>query len=105
MLEAIEPLAGDPDPRARSVAAYVAGQLGAPLRTLPEESAALLERMGEREDDPRVLAVIAEAFGNLGEPWGLEWLLRMRGHPDAGRARGRRRRRSPAARTSAWSTR
>jgi methionyl-tRNA formyltransferase len=83
VLAAIAPLADDRDPRARSVAAYVAGQLGAPLRTLPEESAALLERMGEREGDPRVLAVIAEALGHLGEPWGLSWLLRMRRHPDA----------------------
>jgi HEAT repeat protein len=39
--------------------------------------------MGEREGDPRVLAVIAEAIGHLGEPWGLSWLLRMRRHPDA----------------------
>jgi methionyl-tRNA formyltransferase len=83
VLAAIEPLAGDPDPRARSVAAFVAGQLGAPLRTLPAESAALLERMGERERESRVLAVIADAFGNLGEPWGLEWLLALRGHADA----------------------
>jgi methionyl-tRNA formyltransferase len=83
VLAAIEPLAGDPDTRARSVAAFVAGQLGAPLRTLPAESAALLERMGARESDPRVLAVIAQAFGNLGDQWGLEWLLRTRGHPDA----------------------
>ena len=33
---------------------------------------------------PRVLAVIAEALGHLGEPWGLSWLLRLRRHPDAG---------------------
>jgi methionyl-tRNA formyltransferase len=84
VLAALEPLARDPDPRARSVAAYVAGQLGAPVRTLPEASAALLERMGEEETDPHVLAVIAEALGHLGEPWGLSWLLRMRRHPDAG---------------------
>jgi methionyl-tRNA formyltransferase len=83
VLDAIAALGGDDDPRARSVAAYVAGQLGAPVRTLPEESAALLERMAERERDPRVLAVIAEAFGHLGEPWGLGWLLRLRRHPDA----------------------
>ena len=83
VLEALAPLAGDPDPRARSVAAYVAGQLGAPVRTLPEASAALLGRMGEDESDPRVLAVIAEALGHLGEPWGLEWLLGVRHHPDA----------------------
>ncbi len=84
VLDALAPLVDDPDPRARSVAAYVAGQLGAPVRTLPEESAALLERMGAAERDPDVLAVIAEAFGNLGEPWGLPWLLEQRSHPDAG---------------------
>jgi methionyl-tRNA formyltransferase len=84
VLEAIRPLAVAPDPRARSVAAYTAGQLGAPMRTLPEASAALLEEMGEREGHPEVLAVIAAAFGHLGEPWGLAWLLRMRRHPDAG---------------------
>jgi methionyl-tRNA formyltransferase len=83
VLAAIEPLASAPDRRARSVAAYVAGQLGAPVRSRPEESAALLERMGDAEADPGVLAVIAEAFGQLGEPWGLEWLLRLRRHPDA----------------------
>jgi methionyl-tRNA formyltransferase len=84
VLDALAPLARDPDPRARSVAAYVAGQLGAPVRTLPAQSAALLEEMGEREAHPRVLAVIAESLGHLGEPWGLSWLLRMRRHPDAG---------------------
>ena len=83
VLEALAPLAEDPDPRARSVAAYVAGQLGAPVRTLPGESAALLERMAATESDASVLAVIAEAFGHLGEPWGIAWLLRSRGHPDA----------------------
>ena len=83
VLEALAPLAVDADPRARSVAAYVAGELGAPVRTQPEASAALLERMGEVEADPRVLAVIAEAFGHLGEPWGLAWLLEQRHHPEA----------------------
>ena len=84
VLEAIAPLVRDPDPRARSVAAYVAGQLGAAVRTRPAQSAALLDEMGESEAHPRVLAVVAEAFGHLGEPWGLSWLLRMRRHPDAG---------------------
>ena len=83
VLDAIRPLAASADPRARSVAAYVAGQLGAAVRSRPAESAALLEEMGEREADPEVLAVIAEAFGHLGEPWGLGWLLRLRRHPDA----------------------
>ena len=82
VLDAVTPLASG-DRRARSVAAYVAGQLGAPVRTLPARSAALLEAMGEAEADPRVLAVIAEALGQLGEPWGLGWLLRIRCHPDA----------------------
>jgi HEAT repeat protein len=84
VLEALRPLGDSEDPRARSVAAYVAGQLGAPVRTMPAESAALLEAMGEREAHPGVLAVIAEALGHLGEPWGLSWLLRLRRHPDAG---------------------
>ena len=84
VLAALAPLAVAPDPRARSVAAYVAGQLGASVRTMPAESAALLEEMGEREGHAAVLAVIAEAFGHLGEPWGLSWLLRLRRHPDAG---------------------
>jgi methionyl-tRNA formyltransferase len=83
VLDALRPLAAGGDARARSVAAYVAGQLGAHVRTLPAQSAALLEEMGEAEADPRVLAVIAEAFGHLGEPWGLGWLLRLRRHPDA----------------------
>jgi methionyl-tRNA formyltransferase len=84
VLAAVRPLAGDGDPRARSVAAYVAGQLGPPVRTQPAESAALLDEMGEREAHPLVLAVIAEAFGHLGDPWGLSLLLRLRRHPDAG---------------------
>jgi methionyl-tRNA formyltransferase len=83
VLDALAPLAVDADPRARSVAAYVAGELGAPVRTEPEASAALLGRIGAEEHDPRVLAVIAEAFGHLGEPWGLSWLLAQRRHPDA----------------------
>jgi methionyl-tRNA formyltransferase len=84
VVEALTPLTADPDPRARSVAAYVAGQLGAPVRTMPAESSALLEELGEREGHPGVLATVAEAFGHLGEPWGLSWLLRLRRHPDAG---------------------
>ena len=83
VLEALRPLACNPDRRARSVAAYVAGELGAPLRTQPEASAALLEEMAASERDPAVLAVIAVAFGHLGEPWGLDRLLGLRGHPAA----------------------
>jgi methionyl-tRNA formyltransferase len=83
VLEALRPLASNPDRRARSVAAYVAGELGAPLRTQPEASAALLEEMAASERDPAVLGVIAVAFGHLGEPWGLDRLLGLREHPAA----------------------
>jgi len=71
------------DPRARAVSAYVLGQLGIPARTFPAESAAALEEHEAREDDPEVLATIASAFGNLGPPYGMETLLRLRRHEDA----------------------
>ena len=83
VLDALRSLADDADPVARSVAAYVAGQLGAPLRSQPAASAALLEGMAAAESDPAVLAVIAEALGHLGAPWGLDVLLGLRGHADA----------------------
>ncbi|HYM56977.1 MAG TPA: formyltransferase family protein [Solirubrobacteraceae bacterium] len=83
VLEAARALANRSDPRARSAAAYVLGQLGVPARTLPDQSAAALEELAAREDDPGVLATIAGAFGNLGDPYGLETLLRLRRHPDA----------------------
>ncbi len=83
VLDALRGLADDPDPVARSVAAYVAGQLGAPLRSQPAASAALLEGMAAVEADPAVLAVVAEALGQLGAPWGLDVLLGLRGHPHA----------------------
>jgi HEAT repeat protein len=76
-------LAAAADPRARMVAAYVAGRLGVPDRTHPAASAALLESLGSRESHPDVLAVVAEAFGVLGDRWGLAWLLGLRRHPDA----------------------
>jgi methionyl-tRNA formyltransferase len=75
-------LLGRDDPRARAVGAYVLGQLGIPERTLPQESAAALERHAEGEEDPEVLATIASAFGHLGEPYGLETLLKLRRHAD-----------------------
>lgn len=83
VLEAARALAHRSDPHARSAAAYVLGQLGVPERTLPDQSAAALEELAAREDDPGVLAAIASAFGNLGDPYGLETLLRLRRHSDA----------------------
>ena len=46
--------------------------------------------MGEREGHAGVLAVIAEAFGHLGEPWGL--LVAAAAAPPSRRRRARRRR-------------
>jgi methionyl-tRNA formyltransferase len=83
VLEASRGLAGSDDPRARAVAAYVLGQLGVSERTFPAESAAALEALAARERDPEVLAAIASAFGQLGAPYGLDVLLRLRGHEDA----------------------
>jgi methionyl-tRNA formyltransferase len=82
VLEAARRLARRFDPSARSAAAYVLGQLGVPERTLPERSAEALEELASREEDPGVLATIASAFGNLGSPYGLETLLRLRRHED-----------------------
>jgi methionyl-tRNA formyltransferase len=86
-LAAAQALLGRDDPRARSVGAYVLGQLGIPERTHPQASAGALERHAEGEEDPEVLATIASAFGHLGEPYGLETLLELRRHTDA-RVRG-----------------
>jgi len=61
----------------------VLGQLGVPERTSPAESAAALEELAAREQDPEVLATIASAFGHLGEPHGIETLLHLRRHEDA----------------------
>ena len=83
VLAAARELSHRDDPRARAVAAYVLGQLGVPERTFPAESAAALEELEAREQDPEVLAAIASAFGHLGAPHGLETLLRLRRHPDA----------------------
>ena len=83
VLEAARELSRRDDPRARSAAAYVLGQLGLPERTFPAESAESLEALEAREEDPEVLSTIASAFGHLGAPWGIETLLRLRRHDDA----------------------
>ena len=83
MLDAARELSQQDDPRARAAAAYVLGQLGLPERTFPADSAAALEALEAREEDPDVLATIASAFGHLGSPHGIETLLRLRRHDDA----------------------
>ncbi|MGZ8633429.1 MAG: HEAT repeat domain-containing protein, partial [Solirubrobacteraceae bacterium] len=82
VLEAARKLGRRFDPHARSTAAYILGQLGVPERTLPGQSAAALEELAANEHDAGVLATIASAFGNLGSPYGLETLLRLRRHED-----------------------
>ena len=61
-------MAEDGDPLERGIAAFLLGQLGTPVRTFPAESAAALESMAAREQDPGVLEAIAHGFGHLGEP-------------------------------------
>jgi methionyl-tRNA formyltransferase len=76
-------MAGDADPVARGVAAYVLGQLGMPVRSFPAESAAVLESMAATESDPEVLAAVAHGFGHLGQEYGIDALLRLVTHPEA----------------------
>jgi hypothetical protein len=76
-------MAEDGDPLERGIAAFLLGQLGTPVRTFPAESAAALEAMAEREQDPGVLEAIAHGFGHLGDAYGMDTLLRLSGHDDA----------------------
>ena len=70
------------DAEERGIAAFLLGQLGTPVRTFPGESAAALEAMAAREQDPGVLEAIAHGFGHLGEPYGLDPLLALARHPE-----------------------
>ena len=76
-------MAEDGDALERGIAAFLLGQLGTPVRTFPGESAAALEAMAAREQDPGVLEAIAHGFGHLGEPYGLDPLLALARHPEA----------------------
>jgi methionyl-tRNA formyltransferase len=80
-LDELTVLAVDPDPVARSLAAYVLGQLGTPP-AFPAEQGAALQAMAARERDPAVVAAIAYALGHLGEPYGHDWLLSLRDDPE-----------------------
>ncbi len=71
------------DPSERGIAAFLLGQLGTPVRTFPNESAAALVGMTAREQDPGVLEAVAHAFGHLGEVYGLDELVALAGHADA----------------------
>jgi methionyl-tRNA formyltransferase len=75
-------MAEDEDPRERGIAAFLLGQLGTPVPTFPGESAAALEEMAAREQDPGVLEAVAHGFGHLGEPYGLDALVALAGHGD-----------------------
>ena len=82
VMERMRALAGSERAQTRAVAAYVLGQCGLPTRTFPAECAQCLEHMAAREEDPEVLATIANAFGNLGNGHGLEVLTVLRAHED-----------------------
>ena len=81
-------MAEDGDPLERGIAAFLLGQLGTPVRTFPAESAAALEAMAAREQDPGVLEAIAHGFGHLGDPYGLDTLLGLSAHARPARPRG-----------------
>jgi methionyl-tRNA formyltransferase len=84
VLEAMAALDDDPDPAIRELGAYVLGQLGGDTPSLPAEQEARLLQIGSTDDqDSRVLVAVACSFGHLGEPWGENWLLSHRAHPDA----------------------
>jgi methionyl-tRNA formyltransferase len=83
VLEAMVELGADPDPAARELAAHVLGQLGWDEDAFPQEQAAALTAMADREQDPAVVAAIAYAFGHLGDGAGQDWVLGLREHPDA----------------------
>jgi methionyl-tRNA formyltransferase len=82
-LAALVALQDDPDAVVRSMVAYVLGQLGGEAPAFPDEQAAALAAMAASERDPVVVEAIACAFGHLGEPYGHDWLLRQRDHPEA----------------------
>jgi methionyl-tRNA formyltransferase len=76
-------LAENGDTLERGIGEFLLGQLGTPVRTFPAESAAALEAMAAREEDPGVLEAIAHGFGHLGDPYGMETLLRLATHDDS----------------------
>ena len=82
VLDAAIALGADEDPVARELAAYVLGQLGSEVPSFPPEQGTALQAMAAREADPAVIEAIACAFGMLGEPYGQDWLLAQREHPE-----------------------
>jgi HEAT repeat protein len=83
VLDAVTPLCQSQDPRERSVAASVLGQLGVPERAYPEESHALLAAMLRRERDPGVLHDLGVACGHLLHPGAVPLLVELAGHAES----------------------
>ena len=81
VLDAARALAGDEDPVVRDLAAYLLGQLGGHPPQFGDEQAAALAALAERERDVGVLHAIACAYGQLGAPYGEDWLLAQAGDP------------------------
>ena len=70
------------DPKERELAAQILGQGGIPEHIPAEQSLPILLPMLEQESDPIVLASIAVALGDIGDPKGIEPLMRLKDHPD-----------------------
>ena len=83
VLEAMIVLGAEPAPSDRQLAAFVLGQLGYGQPSYPAEQEAALRALAEHEQDPEVLAAIACAFGHLGHPHGIDWLLARAADPEA----------------------
>ena len=82
VLEAVTPLCHSDDPRERSVAAWVLGQLGVHERAFPDECHALLADMLRQERDPTVLNDLGIACGHLLHPDAVPLLVPLADHPD-----------------------
>lgn len=74
------------DAQARCVGADILGQLGVQLgrpgRAFHEETIAVLLRMLEQEQDPKVLHSVAIALGHRQDPRAIEPLVGFKNHPD-----------------------
>lgn len=70
------------DPKSRTRATDILGQLGIPERAWPEECFAALARLAREDRSPRVLHAACCALGHLGDPRAAPVLAALRGHPD-----------------------
>jgi HEAT repeat protein len=72
------------DPLVRGCGLGILGQLGAPIRTFPEECLSAAIRLLNGDPNPGVLQAAATALGHLGDQRGIDALVRRTDHCDAG---------------------